>query len=80
MATLTYHERVARAMKRSYSAGSMNSYETILAALREKFPTEDALRVEVTKIEVRLKEMGMMPLEMHFPDDACFERDEDGLA
>lgn len=77
---LTYHERVARAMKSTYSAGSLNSYEEILAALRSKFPNEDDLRVEVASIEARLKLMGMMPLDMRFPDDVCFDGDESELA
>jgi len=66
---VSYHERVARAMKRSYSAGSMNSYETILAALKTKYPDEDALRVAVFEIESRLKAMGVIPLDMKFPED-----------
>lgn len=69
----SYHERVAAAMKRTYSAGSMNSYETILAALRSKFPNEDDLRAHVATIEARLKLAGMMPLDMSFPDDALFD-------
>ena len=66
---MSYHERVARAMKRTFSAGSMNSYETILAALKTKYPTEGALRLAVIGIESRLKAMGVMPLDMKFPDD-----------
>ena len=69
----TYHERVAAAMKRSYSAGTMNDYETILEALKRKFPTEEALRAQVAVIEERLKQLGVMPKNMSFPDDALFD-------
>ena len=69
---LTYHERVAHAMKASYAAGSLNSYETILAALKSKFPNEDDLRAHIATIEARLKSMGMMPPDMRFPDDVSF--------
>lgn len=68
-----YHERVAAAMKRSYSAGSMNSYETILEALLRKFPREEDLRAHVEVLTYRLKLAGKMPKDMNFPDDALFE-------
>lgn len=48
---LTYHEKVARAMKASVAAGTFNSYETILAALETKFPTEEGLRAYVKTME-----------------------------
>lgn len=73
----TYHERVAAAMKRSYSAGTMNSYETILEALLRKFPNEDDLRAYVEVLEYRLKLMGVMPKGMRFPDDALFDQFHD---
>lgn len=47
----TYHERVARVMSQSVSVGSLNSYETILAATRERFPTEEELRRYVGVLE-----------------------------
>lgn len=67
---LSLHERVAAAMKLSYSAGTFNSYDVILAKLREKFPTEEALQAQVGVIEKRLKDAGIMPRDMKFPDDA----------
>lgn len=70
---LTYHERVAAAMRRSYVVGSTNSYESILAALLRKFPREEDLRAAVEVIEERLKVAGLMPKGMRFPEDALFE-------
>ena len=52
------HERVARAMKRTYSVGSMNTYGTILAKLREQFPTEEALLTKVRALEREAKALG----------------------
>lgn len=57
----SYHERIARAMKKSYSAGSLNSYETILAALHLKFPTEQQLREHVAQLESKMQLMGAPP-------------------
>lgn len=55
----TYHERVALAMKATHSAGSLNSYETILEALRRMFPLEDDLRAYVARAEQELRDRGL---------------------
>jgi len=52
---MTYHEKVARVMKLTYSAGAFNTYEVILAALHTKFPTEDALRAYVAHLEAEAR-------------------------
>lgn len=48
---MTYHERIARKMSESFSVGSCNSYDEILAAVRARFPTEEELRRYVAVLE-----------------------------
>jgi hypothetical protein len=54
---LSLHERVARAMKASHSAGLLNTYPEILARLKAKFPTEDALQAYIAGINQRVSEL-----------------------
>jgi len=54
---VTYHERVARVMKASLAAGSLNSYATILARLKEKFPNETELRARTKGLEDQVNAM-----------------------
>ena len=55
---VSYHEDVARAMKQTWSAGMLNTYEEILAKLHERFPTEEALRAYVAKMEAEAVRLG----------------------
>jgi hypothetical protein len=64
-----YFERVARAMKATHSAGSMNTYETILEALHRKFKTEDELRAAIADIAAKIPP-GWGPPGFRFPEDA----------
>lgn len=48
---MTYHERVARTMSQSVSVGTHHSYDTILAAIHARFPTEEELRRYVGVLE-----------------------------
>jgi hypothetical protein len=59
MATL--HERVAQKMAMSFSVGSFHSYETILAALRKQFTTEQQLRDSIEQLEAGAQSMGAPP-------------------
>lgn len=59
--TLTYHERIAHAMKKTYIVGSLNSYKTILDALHRKFPTERELREHVSVLEHIVRTTGTVP-------------------
>ena len=59
MATL--HERVAQKMAMSFSVGSYHSYETILAALRKQFTTEQQLREKIEQLEAAAPQFGAPP-------------------
>lgn len=64
---MDYFERVASVMKASYSAGSLNSYDTILTALHKHFKTEGELRAYIEGLEARFRRQGMPP-DWHFID------------
>jgi hypothetical protein len=64
----TLHERVAAKMKASYVAGTLNSYETILAALLRDYPTEESLRVLIAEMESWARQCGA-PEDWHYLDD-----------
>jgi hypothetical protein len=52
---MTYHERVAHTMVATWVVGSMNTYETVLARLYERCPTEAELRAMIAGMEERAR-------------------------
>jgi hypothetical protein len=55
---MTYHERVAAVMARSFAAGTYNTYEQILTALLARMPDENELRAYVAGLEDKARKMG----------------------
>jgi len=60
---MTYHEKLAQAMMRTYTVSSMNTYETVLAALQKK--SESELRAMVAKLEEQMSLRLGMPNSFH---------------
>ena len=65
---MDYFERVARVMKATHSAGSLNSYEAILTALHQHFKTEAELRAHIAEMEVTARKLGA-PADWRFVDE-----------
>lgn len=64
----TLHERVAEIMARSVSAGTLNSYDQILARLRARWPTEEELIQVVRHFEQETQRISGQP-NWRFLDD-----------
>lgn len=70
MTPKTLHERVATRMAASASVGPYASYETILAALKRKFPTEEDLRQIIAVMEQAARTADPeLPPDWRFPVD-----------
>lgn len=69
---MSLYERVARKMAASHSVGPFASYETILAALRKRYPTEAELRSHIAELEAEARELGLGGANSRFlEDDTC---------
>jgi hypothetical protein len=57
-------------MKKTWMAGSLNTYEVILDALKKKFPTEGELRAHVKELEDAMKASGLASPDYDFLQDS----------